>query len=155
MPADSHGEDRNAPDSELALSPNAEGHLTLLRGYFGFQGYVGILAAVLAPFARVLPRGFVTINGNPWLVWPLVVVNTWAAFRTRRLLRERNRDGAWMAGVVFASDLVAAWSTGHLGFGALLSGIGIVLAINVYREIRRVESADRPEEKAMSRPSAP
>lgn len=141
MPADSHTNNRDAPDSELALSATAEGHISLLRAYFGFQGYVAVFAAVLFPFSLLFHLGVVKITGNPWIVVPLIAVNTWAAFRTRRLLLERNSDGAWMAGVVFACNLLAARSTGHIGLGAILSGIGVLLAGNVYREIRLAESA--------------
>src|SRR5262245_61572170 len=115
MPVDSHSEDPDAPDSELALSATAEGHISLLRAYFGFQGYVAVFAGVLLPFSLLFHLGIVKITGNPWMVVPLLAVNTWAAFLTRRLLLERNSDGAWMAGVVFACNLLAARSAGHIG----------------------------------------
>src|SRR5215475_2133617 len=144
MPADSHTEDRDTSASDLVLSPDTERYISLLRAYFGFQGYVGAFVGVLLPFAWMFHLGRVTVTGNPWITLPLFVVNTWAAFRTRRLLLERDRDGAWMAGFVFACDLIAAQSAGHIGFGAILSGIGVLLAINVYRDIRRAESALSP-----------
>jgi|SRR5215831_16423762 len=148
MPADPHSQDLDAPGSELALSPDAERYISILRAYFGFQGYVGAFVAVFLPFAWVFHLGRVTITGNPWITLPLLAVNTWAAFRTRRLLLERDRDGAWMAGVLFACDLIAARTAGQIDFGAILSGIGVLLAINVYRNIRRAESAYRLKSQA-------
>jgi len=145
MPADSDSEDRDAPDSELDLSPDAERYISLLRAYFGFQGYAAVLVGALLPFSLLFHVGVVTITGNPWITLPLVAVNTWAAFRTRRLLLERHRDGALMAGATLACNLVAAGSAGHLGFGSILTGIGVLLAVNVYRDIRRAESALSPE----------
>ena len=133
----------HASESALTLSPPAESHLSLLRAYFGFQAYAGVVAAVLIPFSRLLPAGVVTIQGNPLIALPLFAVNVWAAFRTRRLLHERHRDGAWMAGATFLCNLVAARTAGHLGFGVILSGLGVILAANVYRELRRAESAYR------------
>jgi hypothetical protein len=146
MPTDSHDDDRDEPASELALSPRAEGHLALLRAYFGFQGYFGAVVAALTPLSLLFPPGIVTIQGNPWIVLPLFGLNTWAAFRTRRLLLERHPDGLWMAVATFACNLIAARSAGHIGFGAILSGLGVLLAANVYRELRRATSSPQAPE---------
>ena len=127
-------------NSKGVLSQTAESHIGLLRTYFGFQAYVGAVGLPLIPFARFLKPLFV-VNGNPWVVIPVLAINTWAAFRTRRLLQERDREGAWMAGATFGWNLIVARSAGHLGSGALLSAVGILLAANVYTELRRSELA--------------
>lgn len=95
MSTDSHREECDAPDAVWSLSPDAERYIAVLRAYFGFQAYAGVLAAVLLPFSLLL-GGPVKITGSPWITLPLFAVNTWAAFRTRRLLLERRRDGALM-----------------------------------------------------------
>jgi hypothetical protein len=124
--------------SQSAVSPAAANQIGIVRAYFGFQAYGAIVGLALIPFARFLAPT-VTVHGNPWVVMPLLAVNTWAAFRTRRLLRERDPDGAWMAGATFGWNVIVATTAGHFGFGALLSGLGVLVAANIYGELRRAE----------------
>lgn len=105
--------------SPSALSPAAANQLGILRAWFGFQAYGGIVGLAVIPFARFLAPA-VNVHGKLWVAIPLLAVNTWAAFRTRRLLRERDPDGAWMAGAMFGWNLIVATTAGHFGFGALL-----------------------------------
>lgn len=126
------------PTPTADLSPTAEGHLVLLRHYLGFQGYVGVFALGLLAVERLFGPT-VRITGNPWIVVPMVVVNTWAAFRTRRLLKEHDRTGALMAFALFGWNLIAAHSAGYFGVGALLSAIGIVFTANVFWQLRRID----------------
>ena len=65
-------------------------------------------------------------------------MSTWAAFRARRLLEERNRDGLWLAAGTFACNVLAAASAGRFGLGAIFSALGIVLTLNVYRHRREL-----------------
>lgn len=44
-----------------------------------------------------------------------------------------------MAGATFGWNLIIATSAGHFGIGALLSGLGVLAATNIYDELRRAE----------------
>ena len=116
----------------------AAAHCDLLRAYFAFQAYGGLLAGVLLLLSPIIGHT-VTVEAKPWLlarpwlVLPLAAVNTWAAFRSRRLLGHGDREGVWMAAGIFGSDLLAAIATGHPGFGAIFSGVGLVLTRSVWR----------------------
>ena len=127
---------RLSKDEEITAL--AAGHLDLLRFYFGLQAYGGVLAGalfVLSPFVGAVGRAL-AVHGNPWVVLPLAALNTWAAFRTRRLLGEHERDGVRMAAVMLGCDLIGAVTTGHVMSGVLVSGTGLVLLGSVYRGLR-------------------
>lgn len=113
----------------------AAGHCDLLRAYFAWQGYGGLLAGGLLLLSPIIGHA-VTVDGRPSVVLPLAAVNTWAAFRTRRLLRDRNPEGVWMSAGIFGCDFLAAIATGHPGLGAIFSGVGLILTGSVWRGIR-------------------
>lgn len=113
----------------------ADGHRDLLRAYFAFQAYGGLLAGGLLLLSPVIGRTAI-VHGTPWVVLPFAALNTWAAFRTRRLLGDGEREGVWMAAGLFGCDLLAAVATGHPGIGAIFSGIGLLLAGSVWRGMR-------------------
>jgi hypothetical protein len=110
------------------------GHAELLRLYFSFQAYGGLIACCLVPVAIFL--GHAGAWRSAWIYILLLPLNTWAAFQTRRLLREEDRAGGWMAAGTFACNLLTANSVGHLGWGAAISVVGLLLTANVYRHLR-------------------
>jgi hypothetical protein len=67
---------------------------------------------------------------------PLLGLRSWTAFRTRRLLAERDREGVRMAAGTFACGLLAAASVSELRSGAVFSAFGGLLTYNVYRHLR-------------------
>jgi len=136
MPTEPHIPESAMSEQTAALA-RAEAHLRLLRGYFGLQAYGGLVVGGLILLSPVLERS-VTIHGKPWLTLPLFAASTWAAFRMRRLLAERNREGVWMAVGTFACSLLAAASASEFGSGAFFSALGILLTVNVYRHAREL-----------------
>jgi hypothetical protein len=133
---------RNAPrapapksDTSPESLARAEAHLRLLGDYFGLHGYTGMLAGGLILLSLLVGHP-VTKHGSPWLTVPLLGLSSWAAFRTRRLLAERYREGVWMAAGTFACGLLAAASASELRSGAIYSALGGLLTFNVYRHWR-------------------
>jgi len=131
---------RIADDSPAARSH--EGQLALLHGYFTLQAYGGVAAGAVLLLSRIARWGpIIPIPAHPWVAIPAFALGTWASFRTRRILRNRDQEGALMAGAVFAWNLVTAAATGHVGFGSLLTGLGALFSVNVYRHLRREADA--------------
>lgn len=146
------------------ISAMAAGHLDLLRAYFGLQACGGVVAGGLLVLSLFAGPGAhrITMHGHAWLGLPLAALNTWAAFRTRRLLGEHELEGVWMAAVILGCDLLGAVTTGYAVSGLLPSGTGLVLLGSVYRGFRPalwrfVEKYPRrqPDRTRSSKPEAP
>lgn len=135
MAIESRVADSGSAELRAEILARAEGHLRLLRAYFGFQAYGSLVVVGLILLSPVVGHPFTT-HGNPWLTVPTFALSAWAGLRTRHLLLKRSPEGVWMAAATFGCNLLAAASAGQLDTGAFFSGLGILLAANVYRHLR-------------------
>lgn len=104
----------------------------LLRAFFWLRGYLGVLGVGLMLLSPIVGDG-ATLRGKAVFALAVVAVDTWAAFRARRLLVDGDRDGTWMAAAMFGGDFLAALASGHPGIGAVMSATGLPVSRRAWR----------------------
>jgi hypothetical protein len=114
------------------------GRVGLVRAYFDISAVLvgvitgGILAVTLWPSLV----DYTAPPSHPWLSIAAGALFTYGSVETSRLRRDRQRFGAWAAGLTFAASLVATSthtaSLATVGLGLL--GLGLLASVWRYLE---------------------
>lgn len=114
------------------------GRLGIVRSYFDINavfGVVGTCSLAALTLSPSLPS-VVTLPPHPWLLIVAGAFFTWGAIQTSRMLRDRQRTGAWAASFTFAASLVVTGvhPVSLITAGLALVGLGLLASVWRYLE---------------------
>ena len=109
------------------------GRIGIVRAYFDISAVLmGVGIAGVVSFT-VIPAvvGRATVSGRTLFATAAAAVFAWGSVQTSRLLRDRQRSGAWAAGVTFVASLVpvGVQSLSVATVGMSLVGLGLIASV--------------------------
>lgn len=112
------------------------GRLSILAGGFLFVGFAAGLEAAGVAAALFVPRLGWTTSGNPWVALASAVVLSAACVRTGKLLDQRRKAGAALAGICFLMSLTPFLGGAVPSHASLvLAGVGLLLLLSVWSHL--------------------